>query len=749
MLDTKLKNNKKGRIIGILISLLLIGIVSTCAIASYPIIKKNTEKLMARYSNETSIRDEEIKYFKSRFIEALYKSNYVLYMNSRQKNNARLTPADIFLNYNSSDNTNVYLYDEEYECFVQYFNQALENWNNRFYTDILEELPSFKYYFLDNRTEKSLTNSIDTLHMIMDETDESEAIKASYPFYIVFQYMEDGKLQILDYKGLEQEYIDEYKLLELNKNLIGNEINDVWWYKYKDNIYPISNATFIYASDSEEFYLPKNIVLYRYDSLYGFRSAGFGFVTVVSTLCIVMLALILPIKKSWGIGSGFSSRIPFEISVIALVFALCQYPMISSMALETTTGYFISDPQISIIPENILNILDYILNFAIWFEMLALVFISTLSIRQVFTLGFKKYIKEKTLTGRFVLWVYAKIKNLIRSVGQIDLSAPSNKSIIKILAVNFVILLVLCSIWVFGILLLIVYSIVLFFALRKYLDDIKRKYTILLDGTIKIAEGNLDHTIEEDLGIFEPLKDELTKVQYGFRKAVEEEMKSQRMKTDLITNVSHDLKTPLTAIITYVNLLKDENISEDDRKLYIETLDNKSQRLKRLIDDLFEISKASSNNITLDPVDVDLIDLIKQVLLEIDDKIKESGIDFRFNPPMEKLILKLDSEKTYRIFENLIINIIKYGMPNTRAYIDIMKEGDTVRIVLKNVSASELNFSVDEISERFVRGDQSRNTDGSGLGLAIAKSFVQLQKGQFRVETDGDLFKVIIEWKMQ
>lgn len=225
-------------------------------------------------------------------------------------------------------------------------------------------------------------------------------------------------------------------------------------------------------------------------------------------------------------------------------------------------------------------------------------------------------------------------------------------------------------------------------------------------------------------------------------------MKSQRMKADLITNVSHDLKTPLTAIITYVNLLKDENISEEDRKSYIETLDKKSQRLKRLIDDLFEISKATSNNITLEPVDVDLTDLIKQVLLEMDDKIKESGIDFRFNHPEKKIILKLDSEKTYRIFENLIINIVKYGMPNTRAYIDIANDGNTVRTTIKNVSASELNFNAEEISERFVRGDQSRNTDGSGLGLAIVKSFVELQGGQFRIETDGDLFKAIIEWKI-
>jgi signal transduction histidine kinase len=219
------------------------------------------------------------------------------------------------------------------------------------------------------------------------------------------------------------------------------------------------------------------------------------------------------------------------------------------------------------------------------------------------------------------------------------------------------------------------------------------------------------------------------------------------MKTDLITNVSHDLKTPLTAIITYVNLLKEEGITEEERRSYIDTLDMKSQRLKTLIEDLFEVSKASSNNVTLNLVDVDIIDLIKQLLLELDDKIKESNIEFRFNYPNDKLSLYLDSDKTYRVFENLFINIIKYSMPNTRAYIDITIINNLIQVAVKNVSAAELNFSTDEITDRFVRGDQSRSSEGSGLGLAIAKSFVELQGGKFDIEVDGDLFKVVIQWK--
>ena len=219
------------------------------------------------------------------------------------------------------------------------------------------------------------------------------------------------------------------------------------------------------------------------------------------------------------------------------------------------------------------------------------------------------------------------------------------------------------------------------------------------------------------------------------------------MRSELITNVSHDLKTPLTSIITYTNLLKEEGLTEEQRQEYINTLDQKSQRLKRLIEDLFVISKASSNNIVLNPVNLDLAALIKQVMFELDDRVKDSRIEFRCSFHPDKLPVYLDCEKTYRIFENLVVNILKYGMPHSRAYITAEMIQDEVWVTLKNTSEQELTFQSDEITERFVRGDQSRNTEGSGLGLAIAKSFTTIQGGTFEVVLDGDLFKVILKWK--
>ena len=723
-------------------------VIGGCAIGFYPLIKSYVEKeAQQEDENKDFIKKEAEEYYKSEFIGTLYRSNYVLAMrNEQQKLDINLKPSHFYL---TEDIIRAYgdgYYDEKDE-FIDSFSNLMEDWHNSFYSGTLEDQPDFQFCVIDNDSGESLTNSIEQLSLLMQNTDEAQKLKESFPFYVVFQYQENGSLVISDYKGLDKEYIDMYRLMELNKSELENRMSNALWYQYKDKIKSPSDITIIYASSSEEFYKSNYIIFYDSDPWRIFSEAGLIYVFTLCIIIVFMLAMFLPFKKSWYIGKGISSRIPFEISLSGLIIALAFYGPLREAAWETASGGFIISPEHVVIPDAILNILDYGINLLLWFGTLSLVFITLLSMRQVFSLGLKRYFKEKTLTGRFLVWLYRGLRKFFMTIGDVDLSEASNKVILKILAVNFVILLVMCSIWVFGIFLLLIYSIVLFFIMRKHYVDIKNKYKLLLNGTNKIAEGDLDYTIKEELGVFEPLKDELSKIQYGFKIAVEEEVKSQRMKTDLITNVSHDLKTPLTAIITYVNLLKEEGISEEERRSYIDTLDMKSQRLKTLIEDLFEVSKACSNNVTLNLVDVDIIDLIKQLLLELDEKIKESNIEFRFNYPNEKIILNLDSDKTYRVFENLFTNITKYSVPYTRAYIDITLINDLVQVAVKNVSAAELNVSTEEITDRFVRGDQSRSSEGSGLGLAIAKSFVELQDGKFGIEVDGDLFKVIIQWK--
>ena len=232
----------------------------------------------------------------------------------------------------------------------------------------------------------------------------------------------------------------------------------------------------------------------------------------------------------------------------------------------------------------------------------------------------------------------------------------------------------------------------------------------------------------------------------GLTKAVEESLKSERMKTELITNVSHDIKTPLTSIINYVDLLKKEEMPNEKAKEYLEILDKKSQRLKRLTEDLVEASKASSGNIKLNMEEINVKELIKQISGEFEDKLNEKELELILNMPNEEVKIKADSRYLYRVIENMYSNISKYALEGSRVYVDAIINKDKVEIQLKNISKAKLNISSEELMQRFVRGEASRNTEGSGLGLSIAESLTTLQKGRFNIYLDGDLFKVTIEF---
>ena len=332
---------------------------------------------------------------------------------------------------------------------------------------------------------------------------------------------------------------------------------------------------------------------------------------------------------------------------------------------------------------------------------------------------------------------------------EIQLGKDLTKTILKLVAVNGLIVTLLCCIWFGGIVGAVLYSILLFILIKNKCGKIQEEYDRLLDATRQIAAGDLNTSMKEEMGLFNPIRDELASIQDGFQKAVQEEVRSRNMKTELITNVSHDLKTPLTAIITYVDLLKKEDLTDEERREYVDTLEKKSNRLKVLIEDLFEVSKATTDNLVMNYAEVDLVNLIKEVRLENEDKITSSSLDFRWNLQEEKCILRLDPQRTFRVIDNLVQNILKYSMPNSRVYIALQDQITQVTVSFKNMSAVEMNFTPEEITERFARGDLSRNTEGSGLGLAIAQSFTELQGGEFKVETDADLFKVTITWKKQ
>lgn len=291
-------------------------------------------------------------------------------------------------------------------------------------------------------------------------------------------------------------------------------------------------------------------------------------------------------------------------------------------------------------------------------------------------------------------------------------------------------------------------SIIFTICIIIYFLSVARNINRIKIGTDNILKGNYNNKIDvKGAIILKDIANNVMNIEDGLDKAIDKAVKSEKMKGELITNVSHDLKTPLTSIINYIDLLDRENISEEDKKRYLEILKERSLRLKVLIEDLFEASKASSGTLELDMENLDPVALIRQTIGEFENEIEKSNLQFIKNIPEGKLSIYADGKKTFRVFQNLISNILKYSMKNSRVYIEVCEEDEYISIVFKNISEYQVDFTEEEILERFKRGDSSRTTEGSGLGLSIAKSLVELQGGQFIISIDGDLFKVVVNLK--
>ena len=270
-------------------------------------------------------------------------------------------------------------------------------------------------------------------------------------------------------------------------------------------------------------------------------------------------------------------------------------------------------------------------------------------------------------------------------------------------------------------------------------------FGVLLENTKRMSKGDLDTKVDDKLllGSFQEYATHLNALADVAVEAAKQQMKSERMKAELVTNVSHDIKTPLTNIINYVDLLqKAEN--QEQAEQYLEVLDRQSQRLKKLIEDLMEMSKASTGNMSVDLMAVNAVEAINQALGEFSEKLEKAQLTPVFNPPAEQVMMTADGRLTWRVLSNLLGNTVKYALPGTRLYVDVVAVNGQVLISLKNISKEQLNVSSDELMERFVRGDAARNTEGSGLGLNIAKSLMELQKGQLQLLVDGDLFKATL-----
>lgn len=703
---TKLKNNRS---IAVVLMIVVMVLSSIAMVLTYPQYNRN-QKI------EEKVQNEEVMSMTDAFIGG----TYYLY----NQVNEKIDPTEI-ANYYSLDNF----------------------WNLKSYVD---------YGIFDPDGKSLLKNS---------KTEEDKKLlsnKLYYALRLTIVLDENGLLERVDSEGTKFDEKDTIKLEQNIQHWYSAKVTDSIYSGFEEleenlGIIP-QNVTVVYGFSEAQLdsFLEMTtddyacaIQLYN-DPLY--QSFSWGIAVVVA-----LLGFFIASNKKWNLHEWKIFAAPYEL--IAFVWIL---------VFSFQTEY--AQLAWSVIDNDFRYMFDVIRSLLMWMVVYGTILWGAVCLQEICTLK-RAYWKERSF---FVaIYRYGKRVNAGNEDGEdgksrivaffrrmwtgiktwcskvydeflhMDLTDDSNKMLIKALILNFVFLTIITCFWFFGIFVLFLYSIVLFIILRKYSKDVKKKYALLLESTNLLAEGNLDAPMEGDFGLFNPVKTELQKIQKGFKKAVEEEVKSERMKTELITNVSHDLKTPLTAIITYVDLLKSEE-NPEKRKEYLDVLEKKSLRLKVLIEDLFEISKATSKNVTMNFMDVDIVGLLKQVALECDEKIRASNVEFRWKFPEGKVVMLLDSQKTYRIFENLIINITKYAMPHTRAYVELLEEESAVVVTLKNVSAEELNFNTEEITDRFVRGDASRNTEGSGLGLAIAKSFTELQYGTMQISTDADLFKVEI-----
>ena len=458
------------------------------------------------------------------------------------------------------------------------------------------------------------------------------------------------------------------------------------------------------------------------------------FIIPVSSILIVLILVYLIIsigheKGKEAIILNDFDKIPLEIILIVAIIIGC-IPLVAILGID----------------ENYKAISSLFITLYLVVFVLCLIILNTII----------KRIKSKTLlnssiTGKILLWIskcLEKIYNKLKKVG--DTLIYSTNITLKVLGyfsftafIGIFILLVFNNIFIA----VVLEATLLILFIYKTIKTLKG-FSQIENKLKEIYEGNNKKPLDkQDFGSeFQNVVKYINDISNGFENAIQDRMKSERLKAELITNVSHDIKTPLTSIINYVDLLKQENIQNEKAKEYIGILDNKSQRLKKLTEDLVEASKVSTGNVSLNFEKINVVELIKQALGEFEDKFKKRGLEAIIYYNENEININADSRYMYRIIENLFSNISKYALENSRVYVDIKKTQNNVTIEMKNISKDRLNISADELMQRFVRGDKSRTTEGSGLGISIAQNLTELQNGQFRLKLDGDLFKIELEW---
>lgn len=600
--------------------------------------------------------------------------------------------------------------------------------------------PNFAYRITNTATGEK-TEGGDTSLFVKD-----------HQMYSTFTYDADGNVTSTgDYVSTDFTYMSAYQLLKNSISISTSNARET--YEIYGKSIPKSQIQLRVPQNLKaEFAIPQNltenndIIWYNTRNLvHGEMSGRFLAVTCCMMVFFIGLYILFyPVSVEQEVNPfAFMRKIKAEIKWAFLGTVLClAYIGMAFLDVYTMTGELQTALQMLGIPYA--ELVPVVLQFIGMMLTGLFTAMGIFEIKYMLTSGFCRYWKEDSLIGS----ICRSIKRHIGRLSEVDLSDRLDSTLGKYVLIQTVVTGLIACFWSFGIVLALIYGVVLFLYIRKKLKKVQKDYQVLLKEAHQLADGRFDEEITQDVGIFNALGEEFKNVRTGFEKAVCEEMKSQNMKTELISNVSHDLKTPLTGIKNYAELLEQNNVSEQDKQVYLENLQHYIDRLNNLIEDLFEVSKVNSGNIELNPVELNVVALIQQAQAETEDLLKQKNLTVILDAPENGIVQALDGDKTYRIFENLFTNIAKYALPGTRVYVSATAQPDYTEIAFKNISEAQMNFTPEEIVERFVRGDKSRHESGSGIGLAIVKSFTEVQNGTFSIEIDGDLFKAVVRFKV-
>lgn len=579
----------------------------------------------------------------------------------------------------------------------------LEDWM----LDQPEIKSEYKTFYLTNEYEK---NEFDPLEIEMRYNDFLITGSVINDSIVIDKVQKSQRLMDSDYNFIEKSF----------KSKINDSFRDL---NSKNNIKSLKFAYYLSLDDEIFKEIERDV----------FRDQVFvqiGISVLIAAILSLLLGIFMNMEKIDG-SESLRKVFKFPIELVIILFVI----------------FVVSAAGISSMNQIYSNLYIFYFLYLIGLVIVSLtVNYLVILLKSIFNKNTENYLVKNSLIYRIFTGAISEFSNIDKeNINIKDAKIKFTLVYFGICFVLFLLFLFLASIFystLEGIIFpMILFGIFIYIIILKNINEVAR----ISRESSEIVKGNYKKNIEKKGGLYDGIVDNFNNIGENLDLAIEDAVKSERLKTELITNVSHDLKTPLTSIINYSDLLSKDDNTEDEVKEYSKIINEKSNKLKVLIEDLFEVSKATSNNIELDRQELDFNSLVQQSIGEWEDKISEKNLEIISNLPEDKVMLSIDGQKFSRVLDNLFSNISKYALENSRVYVDLIDE-DGVKLTIKNISKYPLNISAEELMERFTRGEKSRTTSGSGLGLSIASSFVRAHGASFDIDIDGDLFKVTIEF---